>query len=84
MERKKCQTAHRAVCRGTWDGLQGGLEEQAILAGCMEKLGEGACGLDVGGCGAKGPFEGVFHEDPLDKPDWKGECLQLQTWEAAM
>lgn len=50
----------------------------------MEKLGEGACRLDVGGCGAEGPFEGVFHEDPLDKPDWKEECLQPQTWEAAM
>lgn len=44
----------------------------------------GACGLDMGGCGAEGPFEGVFHEDLLDKPDWKAECLQPQTWEAAM
>lgn len=29
-----------------------------------------------GSCGLQWPFEGVFHEDPSDKPDWKGECLQ--------
>lgn len=37
----------------------------------------------MGGCGAKVPFEGVFHEDMSDKPDWKGECLQKGTWEEA-
>lgn len=62
-----------------------GREEQAMLAGAVEeKLGEGACGLDVGACGAEVPFEGVFHEDLSDEPDWKGECLLLETWEEAV
>lgn len=62
-----------------------GREEQATLAAAVEeKLGERACGLDVGAYGAELPFEGVFHEDPSDEPDWKGECLLLETWEEAV
>lgn len=79
----KCQCT-KVCAHAVWLAWEEGQEKQAALAGCMEEtLGEGGTWLDVGGCGAKVSFEGVFHEDMSDKPDWKGECLQPGTWEEA-
>lgn len=53
MERKEGQgTQLQAESAGS--ACEEGREKQAAQAGHMEeKLGKGACGFDVGGCGAK-------------------------------
>lgn len=78
MGEKEEVSVHSTVCRGTELACGGGdgWHWQAVQGQSWEK----ACGLNIGSCGAEVLFEGVFHGDLSDKPDWTGECLQQETW----
>lgn len=79
---KEAASVHKAVSTGAELACEEG-ERTSHTARHRGEAG-GAVWAEHGRLWAEVAFEGVFHEDLSDKPNWKGECLQSETWEEAL